>query len=216
VAATLLEAAPEDVVLHDGQARVVGAGGEGLPLERVAAAAYFDPVLRRDHPEPHLSEQRFYDPGATYSNGCIVCAVEVDPGTGGVRILDLVAVEDCGRMINPMIVDGQIRGAAAQGVGAALLERVVYDDAGQALTGTLADYLLPTAADVPRVRIRHMESPSPVTVGGIKGMGESGMIAVPAAVANAIMDAVPRRPAIDHIPLDPGSIAALFTGEETA
>ena len=207
VAASMLEAAEHDVVIMDGIAHVVGDDSAGIPVSGVAAAAYFDPSVREAEPEPLLSSERFYDPDATYSNGCMVAAVEVDVETGGVRVIDLVAVEDCGRMINPLIVEGQLRGAAVQGIGAALLEEVTYDPDGQLLSSSFMDYLLPTASDAPRIRVGHLESPSPNTVGGVKGMGESAMIAVPAAIANAIADALPGHPQIGRLPITPDHIA---------
>jgi len=217
IGAHLLEAAEGDVVIEDGLIHVVGDKQAGVTVARVAAAAYFDPKIRDLDPEPLLSVEKFHDPGATYSNGCIVATVEVDAATGSVDVLDLVAVEDCGRMINPLVVDGQVRGAAAQGIGCALLEQVVYDEDGQILTGTLMDYLIPTASDVPRITVGHLESPSPHTVGGMKGMGESGMIAVPAAIANAVANASPDHGVISSLPLSPDFIASLFdaaTGTE--
>ena len=210
IAAHMLEAAEEDVVIEDGRAHVVGDGSIGVRIEQVAAAAHFDPLIREIDPEPLLSEQKFHDPKAIYSNGCIVATVAVDAATGVVDVLGLVAVEDCGRMINPLVVDGQVRGAAAQGLGCALLERVVYDEDGQILTGSLMDYLLPTATDVPPITIGHFESPSPHTVRGIKGMGESGMIAVPAAIANAVADASPDHGAVLELPLSPEFVASMF------
>ena len=210
VGAALLEASEEDVVIQDAVVHVIGDAGAGLAVDRVAAAAHFDPAIRQAVPEPMLSVQRFYDPGATYSNGCIVATVGVDTETGHVDVLDLIAVEDCGRIINPLVVDGQIRGAAAQGIGCALLERVSYDEQGQVQTATLMDYLVPTAADLPRFTIGHIESRSPNTVLGIKGMGESGMIAVPAAVANAVADAVPGHGRVGSLPISNESVAAMF------
>ena len=207
--AHLLEVAEHDVVITNGTVSVVGDEAAGLPVAQVAAAAYFDPAVRDAEPEPLLSSERFHDPGATYSNGCVVAVVEVDLETGGVDVLDLVAVEDCGRMINPLIVEGQLRGAAVQGLGCALLEEVAYDADGRLLTGSFMDYLLPTSAESPRVRIGHLESPSPNTVGGVKGMGESGMIAVPAAIANAVADALPGYTAIDRLPVTPDLVATL-------
>ena len=209
VAAHLLEAAHDDVVIEAGKAFVVGDAGSALPISRVAAAAHFEPAVRQTDPEPMLSAQRFHDPKATYSNGCIVATVEVDVATGGVDVRDIIAVEDCGRMINPLVVDGQVRGAAAQGLGCALLEDVAYDADGQVLTGTFMDYLLPTATDVPPITIGHIESPSPHTVLGIKGMGESGMIATPAAIANAVADAIGSRAPVTRLPLTPDAVGAL-------
>ena len=210
VAGFLLEAPEDDIVLGNGSAHVAGDPDRTVTIARVAAAAHFDPAVRQVHPEPYLSAQRFYDPGPSYSNGCIAATVSVDADTGVVSVLAIVAVEDCGRMINPMIVDGQLRGAVAQGIGYALLEEIVYDGDGQILTGTLMDYLLPTSLDAPRIAVRHLESPSPNTIGGMKGMGESGMIAAPAAIANAVADAIPGHARVEQLPLSPEYVASLL------
>ena len=133
-----------------------------------------------------------------------VATVEVDAETGRVAVRDYVVVEDCGPVINPMIVRGQIHGALAQGIGEALGERLVYDEAGQLLTGTLMDYALPAAADLPSFDIGHRETPSPLTPGGYKGMGEGGTIGAPAAIANAVADAVaPLGVAVTALPILP-------------
>ena len=209
IAGHLLEASERDLDISDGVVHVAGDRSAGMAVERVAAAAYFDPAVRVAEPEPTLSSQRFHDPGATYSNGCVVATVELDLETGSVTVVDLVAVEDCGRVINPLIVEGQLHGAAAQALGYALQERVAYSADGQVLTSSLMDYLIPTCAEVPTIRIGHIESPSPNTVLGVKGMGESGMIAVPAAIANAVADALPGHPIVDRLPLTPGLVAHL-------
>ena len=141
--------------------------------------------------EPGLEATVYFDPpGPTFSGAVHVAVVEIDPETGRVSILRYVLVEDCGPVVNPTIVEGQIHGAVAQGIGEALLERIVYDDTGQLVTGTLMDYALPTAGDVPSFEIGHLETPSPTMPGGIKGMGEGGTIGAPAALANAVADAV--------------------------
>jgi carbon-monoxide dehydrogenase large subunit len=128
--------------------------------------------------------------------------VEVDPETGRVTVRDYAVVEDCGPVINPMIVEGQIHGAVAQGIGEALGERLVYDESGQLQTGTLMDYALPTAATLPSFTIGHLETPSPLTPGGFKGMGEGGTIGAPAAIANAVADAVkPLGVAVTGLPI---------------
>jgi carbon-monoxide dehydrogenase large subunit len=128
--------------------------------------------------------------------------VEVDPETGRVSVRDYVVVEDCGPVINPMIVEGQIHGAVAQGLGEALGERLVYDASGQLLTGTLMDYALPAATAVPSFTLDHLETPSPLTPGGYKGMGEGGTIGAPAALANAVADAVkPLGVAVTALPI---------------
>ena len=137
-----------------------------------------------------LATVHFDPPGPTFSGAVHVAVVEVDPETGRVRILRYALVEDCGPLVNPTIVEGQIHGAVAQGIGEALLEEVVYDADGQLLTGTLMDYALPKAGDVPAIETGHRETPSPLMPGGVKGMGEGGTIGAPAAIANAVADAV--------------------------
>ena len=132
----------------------------------------------------------FDPPGPTFSGAVHVAVVEIDRETGRVRLGRYALVEDCGPVINPLIVEGQIHGAVAQGIGEALLEAVVYGDDGQLLTATLMDYALPKADDVPPFEIVHLETPSPVMPGGVKGMGEGGTIGAPAAIANAVADAV--------------------------
>lgn len=211
VAAALLEADGQDVTLSGGVASVVGSPDTSVTIQQLAAAAYFDPALRSRIPEPDLVVSQFLDPKATYSNGMIAAIVEVDVETGQVHVDDLVAVEDCGTIINPAVVDGQIRGAVAQGVGAALLERMVYSDQGQPQSTSFVDYLLPSTTEVPPIRIAHHCSPSPYTVNGVKGVGESGLIATPAAVANAVADAMgPFGVVIDELPIAGGRLADAF------
>ncbi len=190
IAAFLLEAGVDDVVLEDSAFHVRGAPDQRVTLMQVAEAAYFSPAVRAVDPEPMLSATAFYDPKATYSNGCIAVQCEVDPETGLVQLLQLGAAEDCGTVLNPSIVEGQIQGAVAQGVGGALFEDIIYDDEGQLLTASMMDYLLPGATEMTDLSIQHLESPSPFTVGGVKGMGESGLLATPAAVANAVLNAL--------------------------
>ena len=191
LAARLLEAAPADVVLEDGRAHVRGFPERAVTLADVARAAYSPPGAMPVDVEPGLETTVYFDPpGPTYSGAVHIAMVEVDPDTGRVSIPRYVLVEDCGPVINPMIVEGQIHGAVAQGIGEALLERIVHDEAGQLLTGTLMDYALPKAGDVPSFEIGHLETPSPLMPGGVKGMGEGGTIGAPAAVANAVADAV--------------------------
>ena len=151
-----------------------------------------------------MTATRSYDPPETYANGTIVAIVEVDVATGFVDLQRVVAVEDCGIMINPMIVEGQVAGAIAQGIGAALYEECVYDDDGQARSTTLMDYLYPSTTEVPMIEMVHIETPSPVTEGGIKGVGEGGTIAAPAAIACAVADALaPFGIQIDRTPITP-------------
>jgi carbon-monoxide dehydrogenase large subunit len=137
-----------------------------------------------------------------------VASVEVDADTGRVTVRRYVVVEDCGPVINPMIVEGQIHGAVAQGIGEALGEELVYDPSGQLLTGSLMDYPLPAAGDVPSFTLGHLETPSPLTPGGHKGMGEGGTIGAPAAIANAVADAVkPLGIEITSLPIRPETLA---------
>jgi carbon-monoxide dehydrogenase large subunit len=206
----LLEAAREDLELVDGTVGVRGVPSRRIPLAAVAGAAHFAPVVRAELGDPTLTATAFFDPPRpTHSNGTIAATVEVDPDTGGVAIERIVVVEDCGTMVNPMIVDGQIRGGVAQGVGLALLERYVYDESGQPQTTTLAEYLLPRATDLPPIEIEHIETPSENGTGGIKGMAEGPASATPAAVICAVFDAIaPYGATIEELPLRPETIAA--------
>jgi len=192
LAGHLLEAAVADVVLAEGHARVRGFPDRAVTLADVARAAHAPPPGGLPAGlEPGLAATVHFDPpGPTFSGAVHVAVVEVDPETGRVRILRYALVEDCGPLVNPTIVEGQIHGAVAQGIGEALLEEVVYDADGQLLTGTLMDYALPKAGDVPAIETGHRETPSPLMPGGVKGMGEGGTIGAPAAIANAVADAV--------------------------
>ena len=148
-------------------------------------------VVAHEAAAPGLeAEARFDPPGPTFSGAVHLAVVEVDRETGRVAIRKYVVVEDCGPVLNPLLVEGQIHGAVAQGVGEALLERLAYDGEGQLLTATLMDYALPVASSVPSLELDHLETPSPLTPGGVKGMGEGGTIGAPAAIANAVADAV--------------------------
>ncbi|MBM3679409.1 MAG: xanthine dehydrogenase family protein molybdopterin-binding subunit, partial [Actinobacteria bacterium] len=190
-AAHLLEASAEDIVLEDRKAHVAGSPDRTMPIADLAGIVYFAGAVRPPDLEPTLEATAAYDPASSvYSNGAHAAVVEVDVETGVVRIERFVVVEDCGPMINPMIVEGQIRGGVAQAIGGALLEEMVYDDNGQLLTTTLMDYVLPTAVEVPAIEIHHLETPSEITPGGIKGMGESAMIAAPYALLGAVNDAL--------------------------
>jgi carbon-monoxide dehydrogenase large subunit len=153
----------------------------------------------------------FPAPALTYCNGTHVCEAEVDVETGAVRLLRYVVVHDSGRIINPMIVDGQVQGAVAHGIGATLYEWMQFDDAGQPQTVTYGDYLLPSGETVPPVEIHHMESPSPLNPLGVKGAAESGTIAAPAVIASAIEDALkPFGVHIRDLPVTPKRVMALI------
>ncbi|WP_214366405.1 xanthine dehydrogenase family protein molybdopterin-binding subunit [Pseudonocardia sp. H11422] len=209
VAANMLEANPDDLVIEDGTISVAGTPSVSKTLAEVAYAAYWDSDVRSD--EPMLTSTRFYDPPATYANGCVVVLAEVDADTGVVTLDRIVAIEDCGTVINPMIVEAQVQGAIVQGIGGALFEQFVYGDDGQPLTTTYMDYLIPTSTDIPPIEVLSLESPSPFSVGGIKGMGEGGQIAAPAAVANAVADALaPFGARVRKLPLAPDYVLRLM------
>jgi carbon-monoxide dehydrogenase large subunit len=212
IAAHQLEASVEDLALEDGRASVRGGAGRSVTLREIAAAAYAGAKRLPQGMEPGLEATRFYDPYfGTASNASHVAVVEVDAETCAVTLRRFVVVEDCGRIINPLIVEGQAIGGVAQGVGAALLEEVVYDGDGQLLTGTLMDYLVPTASEVPAIEVHHLERPSPTTLGGFKGVGEGGTIGAPAAVANAIADALaPLGVEITELPVTPERLFQLL------
>jgi carbon-monoxide dehydrogenase large subunit len=188
LAGHLLEAEASDIVLDGGQARVRGTD-LALELPALARAAYHQSHRFRDL-DPELAVSATYDPAGTYSNACHVALVEVDPETGHVALERFLVVEDAGRLINPMIVNGQICGGVAQGIACALFEEVVYDAAGNILTGSLADYLPPTCAEIPPIEIVHLETASDASVTKAKGLGEGGAIGAPAAVLGAISDAL--------------------------
>lgn len=211
IAAHLLEANPDDLDLQEGQVTVRGTPDRGVSFRKVAQAAYGG--LRRLPPEvePGLEITRFYDPYyGTASSATHVALAEVDRHTYEVTLHRYVVVEDCGRLINPLIVEGQVQGGVAQGIGATLYEEVVYDEHGQLLSGTLMDYLVPTASEVIEMDIHHLETPSPTTLGGFRGMGEGGTIGAPAAIANAVSDALsPFGIEINEIPITPDRLHRL-------
>ena len=154
-------------------------------------------------------------PTVTYASAVHVALVEVDIETGRVTLLRYVVAHDCGRVINPTIVDGQIRGGVAQGIGGGLYEDLVYNEAGQLLSGTLMDYLLPGATEIPEIELIHLEYPSPRNPLGIKGVGEGGAIAPPAAIANAVEDALgPFGVCVRETPLSPERVRRLVAASE--
>jgi carbon-monoxide dehydrogenase large subunit len=178
-----------------------------IPLAGIAGAAHFDPGVREALGESGLRVSVFYDSAPTASNGCIAVEVEVDVELCRVELRRVVAAEDCGVMLNPLIVDGQVKGGLAQGVGAALLEEFVYDDTGQPLTTSYMDYLIPRASDLAPITVEHLMTPSPHTLGGMKGMAEGSSIGAPAAVLNAVADALsPFGFRIGRLPLSPQAI----------
>jgi carbon-monoxide dehydrogenase large subunit len=208
MAGTLLEAAPADIVLEANMARVAGTD-RAIAIESLARAAYHQTHLFKGEIEPGISESATYDPPGTFSNACHAVIVEVDIETGCVHIEKFVVAEDAGRLINPMIADGQIHGGVAQGVANALLEEIIYDESGNILTATLADYLPPTAREIPPIEIHHMETLTEASITKAKGLGEGGSIGAPAAVVNAINDALsPFGVAINEFPATPQRVRA--------
>ena len=208
IASHLMEAAADDIVLTDGVARVAGTD-RALPIETLARAAYHQVHLFKGEIDPAICETATYDPPGTFSNACHACIVEVDPETGRVTIARFVVAEDAGRLVNPMIVDGQIVGGVAQGIGNALLEEIVYDEGGNILTATLADFLPPTSREMPPIELLHLETLDGTTITQAKGLGEGGAIGAPAAVLNAINDALaPFGVTIEEIPATPRRIRA--------
>jgi aerobic carbon-monoxide dehydrogenase large subunit len=237
VAAELLEVSPFDLELADGAVRVRGAPGKQLTLGALATVANpiryaygkeaSDAALRLVKPragavlaegeEPGLEAVAYYaPPHSTFASGCHAAIVEVDASIGQVTLRRYVVQHDCGTLVNPTIVEGQIHGGVAQGVGGALYERIVYDPSGQPLTTTFMDFLLPTAMEVPDIEVGHLETPSPLNPLGIKGVGEAGAIPGPAVLAEAIDDALaPLGVRIREMPLDPARLRRLIqTGVE--
>jgi carbon-monoxide dehydrogenase large subunit len=212
IAAHRLEVDPRDVELADGVAAVRGVPDRQVSLRDIARAAYAGARRLPEGMEPGLEATRYYDPFfGTAANAAHVAVVEVDPELASVALRRHLVVEDCGRIINPLIVEGQAVGGVAQGVGAALLEELIYDDAGQLVTGTLMDYLTPTAWEMPPVEVHHLERPSPSTLGGFKGVGEGGTIGAPAAIANAVAAALaPLGVAVSELPVTPERLFRLI------
>ena len=206
VAAHLLEVSADDVELVDGRAQVKGAPARMITIAELAKRAIFtDASQLPEGEQPGLEMTHYYDtPPSTHPNATHVATVEVEVETGTINILRYIVAEDCGRIINPLIVEGQICSAVAQGVGGTLFEHLVYDESGQLQATSLMDYLVPTAADVPTVEIAHIETPSPLVAGGFKGAGEGGTIPTAATIANAVADALaPFDPRVAALPLTP-------------
>ena len=214
LASHMLEAAPDDIVLEDGEAKVAGTD-RTIPIAKLARESYTQ-TYRFGGIEPGISESGSYDPPGTFSNACHVAEVEVDIETGRTTVTRYLVAEDAGRIINPMIADGQVHGGVAQGIGNALFEEIVYDENGAPLTATLADYLTPTAHEIPQIELHHLETPSTESLTKAKGLGEGGGIGAPAAVINAINDALSDFGVeIDEMPATPQCIRAALRKAET-
>ncbi|MER6828669.1 aerobic carbon-monoxide dehydrogenase large subunit [Streptosporangium sp. NPDC000563] len=226
IAADALEADPRDLEIVDGEVRVAGTPGASIPLATVAVlsnplryafdeeaaratqfagAASYDRPPVADGEEPGLEGRDYYSPiRSTFASGMHAAIVETDPLTAEIRILRYAVVHDCGKLINPMIVEGQIHGGVGQGVGGALYEKMVYDGHGQLLNASFMDFLMPYATEVPFIETAHLETPSPLNPLGIKGAGEAGVIPVSAVLASAIEDAEGIR--IDKMPISPSEL----------
>ncbi|HEX9122127.1 MAG TPA: xanthine dehydrogenase family protein molybdopterin-binding subunit [Actinomycetota bacterium] len=202
-ASEMLEVSEADLRIAGSRIEVAGVPERAVELGRLAER---DPEL--------LSATEYYEPPTvTWANGVHAAVVDVDPETGEVKVLRYVVVHDCGTVVNPMVVNGQVHGGVAQGIGGALFEEIVYDEDGQLMNATLADYLLPTAAEVPTVLLDHLETPSPLNPLGIKGVGEGGAVPVPAAIANAVEDALSGLDAVvRRTPLSPARVRTLLEG----
>ncbi|HET7339836.1 MAG TPA: molybdopterin cofactor-binding domain-containing protein, partial [Methylomirabilota bacterium] len=211
-AAALLEAAEADIEIEDGQVFVRGLRGGALPLARVIQAS-IPTFARPGVAAPDFDAVAYHHvPTVTYASAVHVAVVEVDRDSGGVRLLRYVVAHDCGKVINPVIVEGQVHGGVAQGVGGGLFEEMAYDAEGQLLSGTLMDYALPRADDLPPIECVHLEYASPRNPLGTKGLGEGGAISPPAAIANAIDDALaPLGVRLTATPALPARVHALVT-----
>jgi len=210
LAAHLLQANPRDVVLSAGRAAARGKDAD-VGIAEIARLAYHQSHQFTGNAYEKMSARASYDPAGAFANACHVAIVEVDPSTGQVQIKRYLTVEDAGRLINPMIADGQVRGGIAQGIGNALYEEIIYDDAGNILTTSLADYLVPTAMEIPDIEIVHLETISDATITGAKGLGEGGTIGAPAAVINAVVDALqPLGVEIFEMPITPQRLRELI------
>jgi len=214
LASHMLEASGDDIVLEHGEAKVAGTD-RSIKIAALAREAYTQTHRFRGEIEPGLTETGTYDPPGTFSNACHVAEVEVDIDTGRTTVTRYLVAEDAGRIINPMIADGQVHGGVAQGIGNALYEEIVYDENGAPLTATLADYMTPTAHEVPAIELHHKETPSTESITKAKGLGEGGGIGAPAAVVNAINDALaPFDVVIDEIPATPQRVRAALRGSK--
>jgi aerobic carbon-monoxide dehydrogenase large subunit len=219
IAAHVIGRKVDDLIYADGAVAVRDTPSEQISMQEIARIAYHQSTLLPDTMDPGLEATRRYrapDPGS-FSNSLHAAVVEVDIRTGAVSIRRYIVIEDCGTLVNPLIVDGQIIGGVAQGIGQALLEHAAYDEDGQPTAVTLADYLVPCCSDIPRLEIHHIESPSPLSLGGFKGMGEGGAVNPPAAIANAVTDALsPFGIAVNQTPITPEWIAMAVAAAKAA
>ena len=208
IAAHLLEVSPEDLELERGRFEVKGVPSKAVPVKDVAKAAVFSAWQLPAGEAPGLEASHYWDPPVPFANATHIAEVEVDGDTGQVKLRRYLVVEDCGKMINPRLVEAQVVGGVVQGIGTALFEDLPFDESGQPLATSLMDYLVPTAADVPDFEVKHLETLSPLTPLGIKGMGEGGTTGAPSAIANAIADALGGA-TITRLPLTPEDVRKL-------
>jgi len=215
-ASHLLETATADLVAAAGKITVAGTD-RSVTFAEVARAVYSEKSALPPEARDELAATMTYDPiFGTTTSATHIAGVEIDPETFEIRIDHFVVAEDCGKLVNPLIVDGQVHGGVAQGIGAALYEEVVYDAQGQITTASLVDYLVPSACEIPAMTVVHLESSSPTTLGGFRGMGEGGTIGAPAALANAIADALsPLGIAINELPVTPERLFRLIETAKT-
>ncbi len=206
----MLEVAPHDLEWQRGRWQVVGDPDAGRSIAEIALAGHSDLELP-DGVEGHLDASTVYNPpNLTYPHGAYICVVDVDSGTGEVSVRRFVAVDDCGVRINPMIVEGQVHGGLADGVGMALMELMAFDPDGNHLGASFMDYLLPTSMECPSWELGETVSPSPHHPIGAKGVGESATVGSPAAVVNAVLDAIDVRHA--DMPLTPAHVWRAMQG----
>jgi carbon-monoxide dehydrogenase large subunit len=218
IAGHMLEADPADLEAEDGRISVRGVPSAFVTMADVGRAAYIRAIELPDGEDPGIEAVEAFDPPQfAWPYGANVAVVEVDAETGQVSFLDYIYVHDCGTIVNPTIVEGQIQGGVAQGIGAALYEALPYDDEGQPLFATFMEYVLPTAAEVPRLAMEHQHTPSPNIPGGMKGVGEAGAIGSPSAVVAAIEDALADYGVrITETPVTPAAIVAMVAEAELA
>jgi carbon-monoxide dehydrogenase large subunit len=218
IAGHMLEANPDDLEAEDGRIFVRGTPSASVTMADVGRAAYIRAIELPDGEDPGIEAVEAFDPPQfAWPYGANAALVDVDVETGEVTFLDYIYVHDCGTIINPTIVEGQIQGGVAQGIGAALFEALPYDEEGQPLFATFMDYLLPTAAELPRLVMEHQHTPSPNIPGGMKGVGEAGAIGSPAAVVAAIEDALaPYGARITETPVTPAAIVELVAQADVA
>ncbi len=216
-ASHLLEAAAADLAVEAGKISVAGTD-RFITFRDVARAVYSEMGRLPPEARDELAATKSYDPVfGTTSSACHIAAVEIDPQTYEVRVEQFVVAEDCGKLVNPLIVDGQVHGGVAQGIGAALYEEMIYDEQGQINTASLLDYLVPSACEIPPMQVVHLESASPTTLGGFRGMGEGGTIGAPAAIANAVADALsPLGIEINELPATPERLYRLIEAAKAA